>query len=108
MVSEHLSMRIPAETKKRLEELARRLGISVSDGQSNEDLISIIESKLEERIKSAQDNESELQILKSMSRELASIQAMKSGSMGFDSTNQALSLSLEMLAQYNKNLIKQH
>ncbi len=94
--------------RQRLEELARRLGISVSDGQSNEDLISIIEAKLEERIKSAQDNESELQILKSMSRELASIQAMKSGSMGFDSTNQALSLSLEMLAQYNKNLIKQH
>lgn len=94
--------------RQRLEELARRLGISVSANQSNEDLISLIEQRLEERIRSAQDDKSELEILKNMSRELASIQAMKSGSMGFDASNQALSLSLEMLAQYNKNLLMQH
>jgi len=46
-----------------------------------------------------------LQRLEVYSRELASIQAQGKGGSGYDSTNQALMMSLEMLSQYNRNFL---
>ena len=46
-----------------------------------------------------------LKELKSLSQELAFIQAQSNGSSGYDNTNQALMASLEMLSEYNKNFL---
>ena len=46
-----------------------------------------------------------LEKLNNLSHELANIQAQSNGSSGYDNTNQALMMSLEMLSEYNKNFL---
>ena len=92
---------------KKLLELAQKLGIS-PDGLSFNELISKIEETLENKIASAKNDESRLLELKQLSQTLAEIQAQNAGSMGYDSTNKALEMSLELLSQYNKGFINQN
>jgi len=84
--------------------LAQKLGISAENASFNA-LLALIESKLEQKIAINKNNEAALKELKSLSQDLASIQAESKGSSGYDNTNQALMESLEMLAQYNKNYL---
>jgi len=85
--------------------LAEKLGVKVSEGTTFEQLISTLESALEAKVTNAKGNYDLLQRLEVYSRELASIQAQGKGGSGYDSTNQALMMSLEMLSQYNRNFL---
>ncbi len=85
--------------------LAQKLGIEVKEGTNFNTLLIAIEGKLEQLLKSNQNNINALKELKGLSLELANIQAQSSGSSGYDNTNQALMTSLEMLAEYNKNYL---
>jgi len=91
---------------ERAKKLALKLGIAVNENIDFEQLLALIENKLEEEIRINKNNPAELMELNSLSRELSSIQAESGGSMGYDNTNQALLMSLEMLGQYNKNFLK--
>ncbi len=90
---------------KRAQKLAEKLGIQTSEGENFAQLLKIIETVLEQKISSASNNEKELLLLKGLSQELASIQAQSNGSSGYNNTNQALLMSLEILGQYNKNYL---
>lgn len=90
---------------ERAKDLASRLGIPVDEKTDIKNLLIIIEQKLEQKIASSSNNIDEIKLLKSMSQELASIQAQSRGSSGYDNTNQALMMSLEMLSEYNKNFL---
>jgi len=86
--------------------LARQLGITDTEGVELKQLLVLIEQKLEQKIAVNSNNLDEIKKLREFSSELASIQAQSNGSSGYDSTNQALMMSLEVLSQYNKNFIR--
>ncbi len=90
---------------EKAKKLAQELGINVDEKQNFESLLSIIENTLEQKIQLNSNNEEMLKKLEGLSRELANIQAQSNGSSGYDSTNQALMTSLEMLSQYNKTFL---
>ncbi len=85
--------------------LAQKIGINVDEKATFEELLSKIETTLEEKIKSNSDNIQMLNELKGYSRQLAMLQSQSTGSYGSDSTNQALMMSLEMLSQYNRSFL---
>ena len=85
--------------------LAQKLGLSVDEKANFEELLSQIETTLEEKINTNSDNVQMLTELKGYSRQLAMLQSQATGSYGSDSTNQALMMSLEMLSQYNKSFL---
>ena len=93
------------DVKQRLLQLAKEVGVSVNEQDENKKIASLIEQTLEDKISKASDNKPLLEQLKNLSRDLASIQAQQSGSSGYDNTNQALMMSLELLSQYNKNFM---
>lgn len=86
--------------------LAQKLGIEPEEGVEFKSLLSLIEQKLEDKISLAQNNVNLLKQLEGYSQELASIQAESIGA-GYDTTNKALQMSLEMLSLYNKNYLNQ-
>ena len=85
--------------------LALKLGIEVKEGTNFNTLLISIEGKLEQLLKANENNINALKELKSLSTELANLQAQSNGSSGYDNTNQALMTSLEMMAEYNKNYL---
>ncbi len=85
--------------------LAQKLGIEVKEGTNFNTLLISIEGKLEQLLKANENNINALKELKSLSAELANLQAQSNGSSGYDNTNQALMTSLEMMAEYNKNYL---
>lgn len=85
--------------------LAKKLGIQVSEKTNFEQLLTLIENTIEQKLALNQDNMEIVQQLKGLSQELASIQAQSNGSSGYDNSNQALMTSLELLSQYNKNFL---
>lgn len=87
---------------ERAKKLAQQLGITVDKNIDFRELLSKIEKALEREIKSADGDQSKLMQLQNLSSELASIQAESNGSAGYDNTNKALMMSLEMLGEYNK------
>ena len=91
--------------KERAIELARQLGVSVNEDMPLQQILTLIEQALEQRIAVSQNDIDEIKKLREFSSELANIQAQANGSMGFDNTNQALMMSLEMLSEYNKNFL---
>ena len=91
---------------ERAKRLATKLGIQVQENIDFEQLISLIQTRLEEEISANQNNISELNYLKALSMELADIQAQSIGSMDYNNSNQTLLKSLEMLSEYNKNFIR--
>ncbi len=90
---------------EKAKELAEKIGIKVDEKENFTSLLAKIESTLEEKIQASSNNEEMLEKLRGLSQELANIQAQSNGSVGYDSTNQALMASLEMLSQYNKNFL---
>ncbi len=90
---------------KEAKNLAQKLGIEIKEGTNFNTLLILIEGKLEQLLKSNQNNINALKELKNLSMELANLQAKSSGSSGYDNTNQALMTSLEMMAEYNKNYL---
>ena len=90
---------------EKAKELAEKIGIKVDKKENFTSLLAKIESTLEEKIQASSNNEEMLEKLRGLSQELANIQAQSNGSVGYDSTNQALMASLEMLSQYNKNFL---
>ena len=89
---------------KRAKSLAERLGISYDENTQLKPLLSLIEQALERKVNASQNNRELLEQLKGFSEELASIQAESMGT-SFDTTNQALQMSLEMLSLYNRNFL---
>ena len=90
---------------EKAKELAEKIGIKVDEKENFTSLLAKIESTLEEKIQASSNNEEMLEKLRGLSQELANIQAQSNGSVGYNSTNQALMASLEMLSQYNKNFL---
>lgn len=90
---------------KRAQKLAQQLGITVEEGEEFKVILSKIESVLEQRIQTYQNDPIMLKKLNSLSQELANIEAESNSSSGYDNTNQALMMSLEMLSEYNKNFL---
>lgn len=90
---------------EKAKELAQKIGIKVDENQNFDSLLAKIEDTLEQKIQLNSNNEEMLKKLEGLSRELANIQAQSNGSSGYNSTNQALMASLEMLSQYNKNFL---
>ena len=90
---------------EKAKKLAQELGINVDENQNFNSLLAIIESTLEQKIQVNSNNGEMLKKLEGLSRELANIQAQSNGSTGYDSTNQALMKSLEILSQYNKTFL---
>ena len=93
------------ELLEQAKKLAQKIGLSVDENISFEELMTKLETTLEEKIKASSDNVQMLNQLKEYSRQLATLQAQSVGSSGMDSTNQALMMSLEMLGQYNKSFL---
>lgn len=91
---------------EKAKKLAEKLGIQVPKEANFQQLLSAIETKLEQRLVSSENDIEALKELKGLSQELAFIQAQSNGSAGYDSTNQALMTSLEMLSEYNKNFLR--
>ena len=89
---------------ERAKKLAEKLGIKVEEGINFQTLLSQISQALEMKINTNQDNVDLLKQLRGYSEELASIQAQSMGA-GYDTTNKALEMSLEMLSLYNKNFL---
>ena len=83
-------------------ELAKKLGISVPEQMNLTQVLALIQTELENRVRVNSSNEQELKKLRNYAQELSSLQAQSSGSMGFDSSNKALEMSLEMLSMYNQ------
>ncbi len=95
------------DNKEKLISLAKKIGISVDEKASFQEISNMVEAGLEEKIQASSNNKNELLELKSLSRELASIQAQAQGANTMqDGTNQALMMSLEMLSLYNKNFLQ--
>ena len=90
---------------KRAEKLAKQLGINIEQGEEFKSILSKIETVLEQKIEMHKNNPIMLEKLNNLSHELANIQAQSNGSSGYDNTNQALMMSLEMLSEYNKNFL---
>lgn len=90
---------------EKAKELAKKLGIEVEESTQFNQLLAIIEATLEDRIEVNKGNMNELAKLRSLSQDLAFIQAMSTGSTGLNSTNRALEMSLEMLSLYNQNFL---
>ena len=86
--------------------LAKKLGVDVDEKTDLKQILSLIEQKLKQMIAQNQNDIDEIKKLKEFSSELASLQAQSNGSSGFNNTNQALMMSLEMLGEYNKNFLK--
>ncbi len=93
------------ELFEQLRSLAQKIGINVSENNDFKSLINIVENTIEEKIKAASNDESELLNLKNLSLELANIQSKSVNSQSLNNSNQALMMSLEMLSQYNKNFL---
>ena len=91
--------------KERALELAKQLGVSVNEDMPLQQILTLIEQALEQKISRSQNDIDEIKKLKAFSSELASLQAQVNGSTGYDNTNQALMMSLEMLGEYNKNFL---
>ena len=91
--------------KERAIELARQLGINVNEDMGLQQILALIEQALEQKIAVSKNDLDEIKQLREFSKELASLQAQANGSTGFDNTNQALMMSLEMLSEYNKNFL---
>ncbi|MBR2068277.1 MAG: hypothetical protein IJ877_00810 [Candidatus Gastranaerophilales bacterium] len=89
---------------ERAKKLAEKLGVAVDENVNFKTLLSLIEQALETKIQTGQNDMNLLQQLKGYSQELASIQAQSMGTT-YDTTNQALQMSLEMLSLYNKNFL---
>ena len=85
--------------------LAEKLGIQVPQGATLQQILILIQAKIEEKLANSSNDIAKLKELKNFSQELAFIQAQSSGSSGYDATNQALMTSLEMLSEYNKNFL---
>lgn len=90
---------------EKAKKLAQKVGVSFPEDVEFKQLLALIETKLEEKIAASSNNMTALKELKSLSQDLAFIQAQSNGSSGYDNTNQALMASLEMLSQYNKNYL---
>ena len=90
---------------EKAKKLAQKVGVSFPEDVEFKQLLGLIESKLEEKIAASSNNVAALKELKSLSQDLAFIQAQSNGSSGYDNTNQALMASLEMLSEYNKNYL---
>ena len=90
---------------EKAKKLAQKVGVSFSEDIEFKQLLGLIETKLEEKIAASSNNVAALKELKSLSQDLAFIQAQSNGSSGYDNTNQALMASLEMLSEYNKNYL---
>ena len=88
--------------------LAKKLGIEVNEGTNFNTLLISIESKLEQLINLNKNNINAIKELQGYSQELANIQAQSNGSSGYNNTNQALMISLEMMAEYNKNYLNKN
>ncbi len=85
--------------------LAKKLGIQPNESTKFEQLLSLIENAIEQKLALNKNNVEIIEQLKGLSQELASIQAQSNSSSGYDSNNQALMTSLELLSQYNKNFL---
>ena len=90
---------------EKAKKLAEKLGIQVPQDINFQQLLMVIQTKIEERLALSSNDINALKELKGLSQELAFIQAQGSGSSGYDNTNQALMTSLEMLSEYNKNFL---
>lgn len=90
---------------EKAKKLAQKVGVSFPEDIEFKQLLGLIETKLEEKIAASSNNVAALKELKSLSQDLAFIQAQSNGSSGYDNTNQALMASLEMLSEYNKNYL---
>ena len=89
---------------ERTKKLAEKLGVPYDEKTDFKTLLSLIEQALESKIQTSQSDMNILKQLKAYSEELASIQAESMGA-AYDTTNQALQMSLEMLSLYNKNFL---
>lgn len=89
----------------RAKKLAEKLGIQVPQGATLQQILILIQAKIEEKLATSSNDINALKELKNFSQELAFIQAQSNGSSGYDNTNQALMTSLEMLSEYNKNFL---
>ncbi|MBE7708738.1 MAG: hypothetical protein E7Z88_08560 [Cyanobacteria bacterium SIG27] len=90
---------------KKAVKLAQELGIAVNENVDFKALLSMIEMEIQNKLNATRGNIDELNRLKGLSQELAFIQAQSMGSSGYNNTNQALMMSLEMLGEYNKNFL---
>lgn len=94
------------ENLEQLKKLAAQLGIATEEKPDFNKLIKQVEAALQEKIQASGNDINQLQYLKGLSQDLANIQSQKDGSSSsYNSSNQALMMSLEMLSQYNKNLL---
>ncbi|MBQ4646570.1 MAG: hypothetical protein IJB79_04405 [Candidatus Gastranaerophilales bacterium] len=93
---------------EKAKKLAEKLGIQVPKEVNFQQLLMAIQTKIEERLAISSNDINALKELKGLSQELAFIQAQSNGSSGYDSTNQALMTSLEMLGEYNKNFLNRN
>ena len=80
---------------EKAKKLAEKIGIQVSEGINFQQLLMVIQAKLEEKISTNSNDINALKELKGLSQELAFIQAQSNGSSGYDNTNQALMTSLD-------------
>ena len=93
---------------EKAKKLAQKVGIEVPEGINFQQLIMAIEAKISQRLNANSNNIEALKELKSLSQELAFIQAQSNGSSGYDNTNRVLLASLEMMGEYNKNLLNKN
>ena len=93
---------------EKAKKLAQKVGVEVQEGVNFQQLLYLIESKLSQKINANSNNIEALKELKSLSQELASIQAQSNGSSGYNDTNRVLLASLEMMSEYNKNLLNKN
>lgn len=91
---------------EKAKKLAEKLGIQVPENADFKQLLNAIEIKLNQKLSTKTNDIDAIKELKTLSQELAFIQAQSNGSSGYDATNQALMSSLEMLSEYNKNFLK--
>lgn len=90
---------------EKAKKLAEKLGIQVEEGVNFQQLLMVIQTKIEEKVAASSNDINALKELKNLSQELAFIQAQSNGSSGYDNTNQALMATLEMMSEYNKNFL---
>lgn len=93
---------------EKAKKLAEKLGIHVEEGANFQQLLMTIQSKIEQKLIANSNNIQAIKELKSLSQELAFLQAQSNGSSGYDNTNQALMTSLELLSEYNKNFLNRN
>lgn len=93
---------------EKAKKLAEKLGIQVPENVNFQQLLIAIETKIEQRLALSSNDINAIKELKNLSQELAFLQAQSKGSSGYDSSNQALMDSLEMLSKYNKNFLNKN